>query len=237
MHLLTLLVVVVSSLGLACSETLPLDEVVPFPEVDDSSIVSRLALKFKPQLYINLRCYPYPAVDAEGRISAGLQSYKFSGCRGSPLGSQVYGRAAQINNHVGIMYAWFTPRDSLLPTLMGSHFRSWVHVIVWVSSLTEDAKLVSLTVPTAGSYYTNYNHPSEKQMDGSHIKIKYKSMRFPTFQLLEPTSMAGTYQDLVMWYNLTDPARQSLENIEFHHQQAPIGTSKFEKHVRDAYPF
>ncbi|KAE8988113.1 hypothetical protein PR003_g21217 [Phytophthora rubi] len=55
----------------------------------------KAAVKFKPSLQIIDGCHPYPAVNTAGETNGELKgSGKDDGdCKGSGLGSQVYGRA------------------------------------------------------------------------------------------------------------------------------------------------
>ncbi|RQM10350.1 hypothetical protein DD237_007315 [Peronospora effusa] len=239
MSWLTLLVIALGLLGSTCSEQIPFDEVAPFAtDTNTTSMINILALKFQPQLYISSGCFPYPAVDAKGRTSAGLLIFKVAiGCHGSPLGSQVYGRAAELNGYLGIMFTWYFPRDFPIPTLYMGHHHAWEHVFVWLSSRSEDAKLLSVTVPSVGFFYSSYSLPKEKQMDGNHVKLKYTSWLLQTPHYLKPTRKAGTYQDLIMWDNMTDAAREALEQTNFFFHKAPISTSKFERYLQQAYPF
>ncbi|CAI5718105.1 unnamed protein product [Peronospora destructor] len=159
------------------------------------------------------------------------------GCHGSPLGSQVYGRATKVKEYVGIMFAWYFPRDFLIPTTFVVHRHSWKHIFVWLSSLSDDAQLLSVTGPSKGFFYSAYSLPKNDQMDGNHVKLRYASWLLQTLHYLKPTRKAGTYQDLIMWQNMTDAAREALERTNFFFHKAPISTSKFEKLIEKTYPF
>jgi hypothetical protein len=64
-------------------------------------------LRFKPWLYVDGGCVPFPAVDAAGNTGGGLAP------TGSPTGDcssstgQVYVRGAQYGSRYGIMYSWY----------------------------------------------------------------------------------------------------------------------------------
>ncbi|KAE8876466.1 hypothetical protein PF005_g28357 [Phytophthora fragariae] len=83
------------------------DQVVPFPQSTATSTANSAALKFKPQVFINSGCHPYPAVNAAGDTSDGLKpsGSADAGCKGSGYGSQVYGRSTLYNNKWAIMYS------------------------------------------------------------------------------------------------------------------------------------
>ncbi|RLN51180.1 hypothetical protein BBJ29_009865 [Phytophthora kernoviae] len=65
------------------------DKVQPFPQPEPITDSEKAAVKFKPQLGIDMGCLPYPAVNAAGETSGGLKGTEgTSGCEGPPLGSQ-----------------------------------------------------------------------------------------------------------------------------------------------------
>ncbi|CAI5718100.1 unnamed protein product [Peronospora destructor] len=231
----TILVVVLSLLGSVWSEKLPFDEVAPFAEEKNTtSIQNFLALKFKPQLHISFGCYPYPAVDAKGNTNAGLGVTKiFSSCGGSPLGSQVYGRIVEHNGFIGIMYAWYLPKAFTISPLWIDP--NWMHAIVWINSLNEDSELLSVTLTSLVGYST-YSPPTDDQMDGSHVKLKYRWLH-QTPHYLTLTDKAGTYQNLIMWDDMTQAAREAFEHTTFSGSEAPISPKKFERYIKQAYPF
>ena len=72
------------------------DQVQPFPQPEPKTVSEKAAVKFKPQLHISDGCHSYPAVNAAGETSGGLEpSGDDDGkCKGSGYGSQVYGRSA-----------------------------------------------------------------------------------------------------------------------------------------------
>ncbi|GMF28650.1 unnamed protein product [Phytophthora lilii] len=92
------------------------------------------AINFNPQLHITNGCHPYPAVDADGNTSGGLNPTGSSsaGCKGSGYGSQIYGRSAWYNGVWAIMYSWYFPKDS--PLTGFGHRHDWEHVVVWLKN-------------------------------------------------------------------------------------------------------
>ena len=52
--------------------TIAVDAVVGFPQTVPNSNIGSLYLRYKPDLYIANGCVPFPAVDAEGNVSGGL---------------------------------------------------------------------------------------------------------------------------------------------------------------------
>ncbi|POM59021.1 NPP1-like protein [Phytophthora palmivora] len=209
---------------------LPYDQVAPFPEVLPTTTENAVALKFKPQLHISNGCHPYPAVDADGNTNGGLGSTKvFTSCEGSPLGSQVYGRMLKYKDVVAIMYAWYFPRDFMISPMWVGHRHDWEHVVVWLDSASKDAEILSVTAQYVLGYKT-YSPPKAKHMDGSSVKIKYTWL-IQSQHFLSGTSKAGEFQDLIMWDNMTDAARDALENTRFFWSKAPMNDDKFEDNL------
>lgn len=146
MNWLTFFAIALSLFDPVQSLKLGYNKVAPFPEILPTTAENSVALKFKPQLHISSGCYPYPAVDADGNTNAGLGITKvFTACKGSPLGSQVYGRMLEYKGVVGIMYAWYFPRDFMISPVWVGHRHDWEHAIVWLDILSEDAELLSVT--------------------------------------------------------------------------------------------
>ncbi|KAE8964341.1 hypothetical protein PR002_g29006 [Phytophthora rubi] len=85
------------------------DKVRPFPQPAPVTESEKAAVKFKPSLIIDDACHPYLAVNAAGETSGGLKGTggPRGSCKGSGLGSQVYGRAVWHQDLWAIMYAWY----------------------------------------------------------------------------------------------------------------------------------
>ncbi|GMF16196.1 unnamed protein product [Phytophthora lilii] len=87
-----------ASLACANAAVIDHDAVVPFAQPTPTATLQTLAVKFKPQICIANGCHPYPAVGKkDGNASGGLKptGSQSSGCTGSSLGSQIYGRAVE----------------------------------------------------------------------------------------------------------------------------------------------
>ncbi|KAG3009939.1 hypothetical protein PC120_g15339 [Phytophthora cactorum] len=218
------------------AEKLAYDQVAPFPEVPPSTTENKVALKFKPQLHISNGCHPYPAVDADGNTNAGLGiTQVLTSCKGSPLGSQVYGRVTEYEGVVAIMYAWYFPRDYMVSPMWVGHRHDWEHAIVWLDSLETRAELLSVTAQHLLGYKM-YSPPDADHMDGSSVKLKYTWL-IQTQHYLSATTKPGKFQDLIMWSNMTEAAREALEETKFFWSQAPMNDEKFQRNIEKAYPF
>ncbi|KAE9145147.1 hypothetical protein PF001_g9989 [Phytophthora fragariae] len=124
----------ITSLGAA---TIDNDKVQPFPQPAPVTISEKSAVKFKPSLIIDGRCHPYPAVNAAGETSGGLKGVgqNDGDCKGSGLGSQVYGRAVWHKDRWVNMYAWYFPKD-FYDGFFGKvcYRHSWVNAVVWLDN-------------------------------------------------------------------------------------------------------
>ncbi|KAG7380886.1 hypothetical protein PHYBOEH_011286 [Phytophthora boehmeriae] len=211
------------------ADTIDFDVVKPFPETKPTTTENEIGLQFKPQLYVNSGCHPYPAVDGDGNISGG-SPIKFSSklCKGSQYGSQVYGRSVMYKDVWAIMYAWYFPKDFL-----SRH--SWVNVIVWLDSPSKNATISALSTSGSLGRYRKYSPPEPYMVDGTSVKILYKKQKFVTYKTA--TSGRGQFQDLVMWSDLTDQAREALETADFGSSEVPMIDDEFLDNLQKAYPF
>ncbi|KAE8908860.1 hypothetical protein PF005_g21422 [Phytophthora fragariae] len=115
MNLRSLLLTVIASATLSSVGAAKInhDKVQPFTQPQPVTVSEKATVKFKPNLKVAGWCRPYPAVNAAGETSGGLQASGEldGGCRGSALVSQVYGRAVWHKDLWAIMYAWYFPKD------------------------------------------------------------------------------------------------------------------------------
>lgn len=67
--------------------------------------------KYQPLLHIAEGCAAFPAVSAEGVVSAGLKTSgpPFGDCQNSV--GQVYARLGSFSTKVCILYAWYFPKE------------------------------------------------------------------------------------------------------------------------------
>ncbi|GMF53555.1 unnamed protein product [Phytophthora fragariaefolia] len=219
------------------------DQVRPFAQPKPSSDSEKAAVKFKPQLHISFGCHPYPAVQADGAVSAGLKGTGPANgeCTGSPLGSQVYSRSDWYNDKWAIMYAWYLPKGRY-DKYNRRHF--WEVAIVWIDnpalknstilgvSLNSDSRL-KIQVPV-----------DEKYTNGSSVKLdSYRGWAFPKPKL-QFTELEGESQDLITWEQLTTEARDALSNAQFDealiktwNRKMPLKDDAFYDRLEEAWPF
>ncbi|RAW34408.1 hypothetical protein PC110_g9305 [Phytophthora cactorum] len=212
------------------------DAVVPFKQPEPVTIFEKAAIKFKPQLHITNGCHAYPAVNVGGQTSGGLKTKgaPSAGCKGSGWGSQVYGRSSWYNGVWAIMYSWYFPKDS--PSTGLGHRHDWEHVIVWIDNPEiAEPKILAVT-PSAHSGYSAQVPPDANKVEGTSVKVKYLS-KWPINHALESTGEGGDYQDLIMWGQMTDAAREGLSRTSFGDANVPMNDGNFESKLGRAWPF
>ncbi|ETN14655.1 hypothetical protein PPTG_22174 [Phytophthora nicotianae INRA-310] len=227
--------------------TIDHDEVQPFEEMEPTTDSEKSAIKYKPQLHISDGCHPYPVVQADGSVSAGLKwsgRYR-SGCKGSDLGSQVYSRSAWYKGKWAIMYAWYFPKGANPVSVFGSgHRHYWLHAIVWTDSPNPDNSTI-LGASMAGT--TNNEKTSTVKSkylaNGTSLKLDSFVGLWTGIQALRLTKKSGETQDLITWEQLTDEARDALSDFSFESSESrewvvmPLRDSAFKVLLKNSYPF
>ncbi|EGZ18454.1 necrosis inducing-like protein NPP1 type, partial [Phytophthora sojae] len=210
------------------------DKVQPFAQPEPVTVSEKTAVKFKPSLQIVGGCHPYPAVNAAGETSAGLKGRgpKDGECKGSALGSQVYGRAIWYKDLWAIVYGWYFPKDKGYGSILAKGQRhKWVSAVVWLDNpALETPKILAIsTWNVEGGYDILKNEPPQCYRYSCDAKfaeyinmttpmLSYERCRpEPSYHTLRPTTARGTgeLQDLVMWEQLSEEARIALGEADF----------------------
>ncbi|ETL36859.1 hypothetical protein L916_11242 [Phytophthora nicotianae] len=218
------------------TKTIGHDDVKPFPQPEPVTISEKAGVKFKPQIQIRTGCEPYPAVNEYGETSGGLKpSGKSRGnCGGSGHGSQVYGRSTWIEGVWAIMYSWYFPKDSPSPGM--GHRHDWEYVVVFINNPeVQEPKILACSVASHGGY-KKFNPCPPWVIDGTSLKVRYKHA-WPLNHDLDTTGDAGTFQDLIMWDQMTNDARRALNSVSFGKANTPFIDGRFRKKLEDAWPF
>jgi hypothetical protein len=212
------------------------DQVQPFAQPEPVTISEKAGVKFKPQIHITNGCHPYPAVNGNGETSGGLKTSgaPSAGCKGSGWGSQVYGRSAWYNGVWAIMYSWYFPKDS--PSTGLGHRHDWEHVVVWIDNPDVANPVILAVSPSAHSGYSKYVSPSADTIDGTAVKVNYES-HWPVNHALDITTEGGETQDLIMWDQMTDAARTSLNTVSWGDANVPMNDGNFEGKLGKAWPW
>ncbi|PIL33810.1 hypothetical protein GSI_04435 [Ganoderma sinense ZZ0214-1] len=201
---------------------LPHDEIVGFPETVPDTRVGQLYLKYKPHLYVANGCVPFPAVDAEGNTSGGLEP------TGDPSGDcssstgQVYARAESFNNAFALMYSWYMPKDEPISGI--GHRHDWECIVVWIDDPNKDEPTL---LGVAASAHGDFATETSPAVDGTSPLIEYVSF-FPLDHQLTFTSTEGGEQPLIAYESLTDAARDALETTDFGSAIVPFKNATFE---------
>ncbi|CAI6255310.1 unnamed protein product [Periconia digitata] len=195
---------IASPTNLKRSESKPHNKVVGFQEKVPSGLEGDLMKKYKPYLFVQNACVPFPAVNAQGDWSEGLKATgKWDGECGHNKG-QVYVRSGWGKDGAwGIMYSWYFPKD------MPVHRHDWEEVIVWLESKSLSAKVRGIAFSAHGDY------------DKETVNIHYKGTRpkVAYFSLgshqLGYTEKDGGSQPMIAWDSMTEAARKSLTDADF----------------------
>ncbi|OWZ18787.1 Necrosis inducing protein NPP1 [Phytophthora megakarya] len=219
------------------------DAVEPFAQPKPTTHADKAAVKYKPLLTVSYGCYPYPAVQKDGAVSAGLKPRgPIDGeCTGSDLGSQVYARSGWYKDIWAIMYTWYLPKGR--PGLYKRrHY--WETAIVWIDDPRSDnSTLLAVSLNYGRRMKTEKPVPA-RYLNGSNVKVEqYRGFGFPRPKL-RFTEHEGQSIDLITWDQLPAVARDSLNEAKFDttlfkgfKQKMPLKDGVFEERLDDAWPF
>lgn len=187
---------------------------------------------FQPYLKVFSGCVPFPAVDAAGNVSGGLEaSGAMDGhCSSSP--GQVYVNQGQYRGECAVMYSWYFPKDQNVdgPGNKG-HRHDWENIVVWLSSCAPNARVNAVSY----SDHATYIKQARPQMDGTHPLVAYQQNPFPLDHSLVNTSTRGGMQPAVSWAGMTNAARNTLENYDFGKANVPFNSKNFFNNLAKAY--
>ncbi|AMA52554.1 NPP1 family protein [Bacillus inaquosorum] len=208
------------------------DKIVGFNEVVPTTISQKAAKRFQPYLKVYSGCVPFPAVDAQGNTSGGLQP------TGAPEGGcskhtgQVYSRSTWYNGVWAIMYSWYFPKDEASPSL--GHRHDWEGIVVWVDNpANQNPQVLSIAYSGHGKF-TNVQ-PNESNMKDTHPLIAYDSTWPLNHELHISDHAAGGTQPLIGWEDLTPAARNALNITDFGKANVPFNDPNFTNHVMKAW--
>ncbi|EGZ08295.1 necrosis inducing-like protein NPP1 type [Phytophthora sojae] len=172
------------------------DQVQPFAQPEPATDSETAAVKFKPFLEVSYGCEPYPAVSANGSVSASLKwTGKNDGdCEGSALGSQVYSRSDWYKDKWAMMYAWYFPKGWQGASTV-SHRHLWLHAVVWIDNpALDNSTILAVSTP---------------------VKLDASRGFWASKMLLKLTTDKGESQDLITWDQMTEEARTALSEANF----------------------
>ncbi|POM72889.1 Necrosis inducing-like protein NPP1 type [Phytophthora palmivora] len=243
MNIQTLLVAAAAGLQLVGARAIDHDKVQPFAQPNPVTSSEKTAITFKPSLRIDSGCHPYPAVNAAGETSAGLKGSGFpSGmCKGSSLGSQIYGRAVWYGDLWAIMYAWYFPKDKPASIFTEGQRHDWASVVVWLNDpAVERPTMIGVSPSSYVSTYYKYTPPPRDGVHGTTCMINYlQDVDNHGFHTVDTTwKSGGEFQDLIMWEQLTDEARAALNDTDFgENAKVPFNDANFQANLQNAWPY
>ncbi|KAG7393990.1 hypothetical protein PHYBOEH_005945 [Phytophthora boehmeriae] len=214
--------------------TIDHDKVQPIPEPEPVTVSEKAGVKYKPELLIELGCVTFAAVNAAGEINGGLKpTGGTSGCEISLLGSQVYGRGTWYNDVWAIMYAWYFPKNFWQMAPTRRHY--WANLVVWINNPElESPTMLGISYSRGDNRYSKLTPPPG---NATHQSF-YHSLQYlagPPF--LDYTIRGGEFQDLIMWEQLPDVAREALSTADFGRAKVPFIDDNFMDKLEKAYPF
>ncbi|KAG6618986.1 necrosis inducing-like protein NPP1 type [Phytophthora cinnamomi] len=256
-HSLFFITITAATLSVVVGDPIDHDKVQPFAQPEPTTISEKAAVKFKPSLQIVVGCHPYPAVNAAGETSGGLKGTgKLDGdCKGSPLGSQVYGRAVWFKDLWAIMYVWYFPKDIYDDGswFTKGHRHKWASTVVWLDNpAVETPKILAVSTSDRNGGYRilknappacgrwSCDPPFTDYINSSSAMLAYGDDYYYGGSSVTTTTVRskGELQDLIMWEQMTGEARNALSGTDFGDKaKVPFIDANFNASLEAARPF
>lgn len=125
------------------------------------------------------------------------------------------------------MYAWYWPKDQLIPGL--GHRHDWESIVVWLSDESMSASFLGLAVSAHGGYATS----TSPDLSGSSPLIQYVSY-FPLNHQLDFIWAKGGQQPLIAWESMPAVAQQALADTDWGAANVPFTEANFLKNLGKA---
>ena len=108
---------------------------------------------------------------------------------------------------------------------------------MWIKNPAElDGKILAVSLwRGAPNEVVKLIAPGPENMNGSSIKIDYFKTTFP--HMISVTTFDGESQPLIMWDQLTEQARQALNEYDSFRGPMPLSDKRFEQSLFEAWPF
>ncbi|RLN65929.1 hypothetical protein BBP00_00002569 [Phytophthora kernoviae] len=117
----------------------------------------------------------------------------------------------------------------------------WVNVVVWLDNPAADKPtMIGVSPSSYVSSYSKYTPPPVDGLNGMSCMINYLTdANNHGYHTVDTTwKRGGEFQDLVMWEQLTDAARISLNETEFGETaQVPFIDENFVANLEKAWPY
>ncbi|KXH31171.1 necrosis inducing protein [Colletotrichum simmondsii] len=211
------------------------DDIHSLPAEAASGSKGELQLRFQPFIKVLGGCVPFPAVDAEGFLGAGLKpTGKGNGDCGSSEG-QLYVRTGTVKERTGIMYSFYVPKVNK------EHRHYWASIVVWVyGAEVNTAQPVGISYQTDNGVYNVGSYPATKWSSGAslvgrptHPLVAYwgKKIVGPLTENMENTLNLP----LIDWDMLPEPAQKQLDGAIFEHTSVPFIDKNFGDNLNKAF--
>lgn len=208
------------------------DAVSGFAEQSARTNEQKVALTFRPYLWVVNGCVPFPAVNSAGEVGGGLAPTGGSSAGCSSSTGQVYVRSAWYNGAWAIMYAWYMPKDE--PSSGLGHRHDWENAVVWIDDPDSASPAVlAVSVSQHGSYSASL--VTGVTFSGTHPLIKYQSYWPVNHALFLTDTLTDGTQPLIHWSQLTAAAQHTLTDYDYGSANVPFKDANFDSNLEAAW--
>ena len=222
--------------GTAMCDVKVIDHDAVKTRVESESTLQSAFHKHMPYLELtSASCMPFPVVTRKGEVSGGLKVGDWDNGVANycwcPF-SQGYVRLGSYDGWTALVYVFYFPRESTLGFVGFRH--SFQAVVLWFKddpTTHPDAKPIRLLL----SDYSGFVLYEKWDTDNHHPLVRKAYNRFTLDHIA--WIKYSTY-NLVTWQELTDDARQSMNDYSFGprlFQEFPINDVVFEVHLKNTY--
>ncbi|KAL0938161.1 npp1 domain protein [Colletotrichum truncatum] len=223
------------------------DKVVAFSQNASPGLEGQLELRFNPNLFVDGGCDPYPAVDANGNLGAGLKPTNGgrSGCDGGGTG-QVYARRGDSQGRTAIMYSYYFPKVRWAGGDSGGHRHYWASIVVWIHRWGCKVEDATATWPVGISFTSDHLQWSTANAGEISFTSSTVGVDMPTHPRMQIHDNAITpfvngnanqvfERTLVGWQSLPNKAQQALNDVKYEKTETPVADDNFQTLLDAAY--
>lgn len=198
-----------------------------------------IAKRYLPKFHRASGCYPYTAVDKNGKYNGGLKAAGGSSdkCRSQDK-QQVYARGKKVNETTSaIMYSYYFPKDGGYPVAEIGHRHDWENVIVFVKNV--NSKYNAKTEKIVGAAYSAHGGIStttKPNKSSTHIYVNYAYHKSVTHSMKEGTEGSFSKMVLIDWSHLPALSKKTLNNQSFGKAGVPFKDqgNRFDNKIEEA---
>ncbi|WP_345478542.1 NPP1 family protein [Nesterenkonia rhizosphaerae] len=210
--------------------TVPHDQ-IPVLEHLENGYGRAVAQRHQPYLSVLSGCVPYPAVDAQGRVSEGLPTDSpEEGC--SQSSGQCYYRAVKRGDLWGIVYAWYFPKDCPAPG--AGHRHDWEGAVIWARDDEGTTQLEHFGYSQHGRFFI-VEADTHTAYHG-HPLLAYSRYGERVTHSMWLHDQPGGLQPLIGWEELPAASRRALNVADFGAADVLIADRNFQRNLFKAWP-